>query len=231
MSEELMDPADDLDELDGQQAMSDSAGGDETGEDDDIDFSWTDEAGEDAGEESGAGEDEAEEVETYEFSLGEDTQIPAEIHGELGAVAKELGLPGDKAALLLNKALGVWNEAHERNNKELGRALRKEWGQDFKARVKATQAFAARLGREAGLKAEDMQVMMSPYGIRLLDAMRQRMSEGGFAGRAQTAPRLTVQQQLDAFYANKDKMAAVLNPSHPMHDTANAELNRLHGID
>lgn len=205
------------------------------GEDaEDIDFSWDDNEGEGDGSEvqEDAAEDSGEdgEQEEYSFDLGE-TQIPAEIHGELGGLAKELGIPGDKAAALLNKGLEVYQAQFKEQNRQLGLALKKEWGRDFDSRLKATKAFAARLGRDAGLKAEDMQVMMSPYGVRLLDAMRSKLDEGGgFAGRGQSQAKLTREEQLDAFYANSEKMAAVLDASHPQHRLANRELNKLYGL-
>lgn len=198
-------------------------------EEDDVDFSWDDAADQDdSGEEADAEDDSGE----YNFDLGEQTQIPEGIHGELGGLAKELGLPGDKAAQLLNRSLEIYQKAHAEMNRELGKELRKEWGADFDAKLKATKAYAVRLGKLAGLRAADMGAMMSPYGVRLLNAMREMVSEGGgFAGRAaQAAAPLTTQQKLDAFYANSEKMAAVLDPNHPLFESANRELNKLHGI-
>lgn len=202
-------------------------------------WAWDDNADQEeadsAADAADSGEEPAEEdadQEEYAFDLGESTQIPAEIHGELGDLARELGIPGDKAAELLNKGLEIYQARYKEQNRQLGAELKKEWGKDFATRLKSTQAFAARLGREAGLKAADMGVLMSPYGIRLLDTMRAKLSEGGgFAGRGQAQPKLTRQQQIDAFHANSEKMAAVLDPTHPLFDSANAELNRLYGID
>lgn len=210
----------------GAEVVQEDAGADE------VDFSWDDDADQESGEEANAEEPDQEEAGEYEFNLGEETQIPEGIHGELSGLAKELGLPGDKAAQLLNRGLEIYQKAHAEMNRELGRELRKEWGADFDAKLKATKAFAARLGRQAGLKAADMGAMMSPYGVRLLNAMREMVSEGGgFAGRAQqVAAPLTTQQKLDAFYANSEKMAAVLDPTHPLYESANRELNKLHGI-
>lgn len=212
-------------------------GAEKVGDDaEELDFSWNDDEGLEDGSEvpeetaEDSGEDDGQEE--YVFDLGEGTQIPSEIHGELGGLAKELGIPGDKAAALLNKGLEIYQAQYKELNRQLGRELKEEWGRDFESRVKATKAFAARLGREAGLKAADMGVMMSPYGIRLLDAMRGKLAENsGFAGRAAAAPKLTREQQLDAFYADKEKMAAVLDVSNPLHASANRELNKLHGID
>ena len=197
-------------------------------------WAWDDNADQEeadsAADAADSGEEPAEEE--YAFDLGEQTQIPAELHGELGGLARELGIPGDKAAELLNKGLEIYQARYKEQNRQLGAELKKEWGKDFATRLKSTQAFAARLGREAGLKAADMGVLMSPYGIRLLDTMRAKLSEGGgFAGRGQAQPKLTRQQQIDAFHANSEKMAAVLDPTHPLFDSANAELNRLYGID
>lgn len=226
---------DSLEELETATEVSESSekGGEAAEE---INFSWDDNEGEEEdsevqgepAEDSG----EEDEQEGYRFDLGEETQIPSEIHGELGGLAKELGIPGDKAAQLLNKGLEIYQAQHRQWNRQLGVELKQEWGREFESRLKATKVFAARLGREAGLKAEDMGVMMSPYGIRLLDAMRAKFAEnGGFAGRAAGTPKLTREQQLDAFYADKEKMAAILDPTHPLHVSANRELNKLHGID
>lgn len=208
----------------------------DSGEEEKDIWAWDDNADqeeEESADDSGEGSAEEDtDQEEYAFDLGESTQIPAEIHGELGDLAKELGIPGDKAAALLIKGLAVYQARYREQNRQLGAELKKEWGKDFASRLKSTQAFAARLGREAGLKADDMGVLMSPYGIRLLDAMRAKLSEGGgFAGRGQAQPKLTRQQQLNAFYANKEKMAAVLDPTNPLYESANAELNKLHGID
>lgn len=227
--------ADSLEELETAAGMSESS--EKGGEDaEEIDFSWDDDGGEEDGsevqEEAAEDSGEEDEQEEYQFDLGEETQIPSEIHGELGGLAKELGIPGDKAAQLLNKAVEVYNGQLQQAARALGQELQREWGRDFEERLKATKSFASRLGREAGLKAEDMQPLMSPHGVRLLDAMRRMVSEGGgFAGRAAGAPKLTREQQLDAFYADKEKMAAILNASHPLHASANRELNKLHGID
>ena len=188
-----------------------------------------DDGADDSGDESAVEDAEQEE---YEFDLGEGSQIPAEIHGELASVARELGIPGAAAAELLNRGLAVYQERYNALNRELGAELKREWGRDFASRLKSTQAFAARLGREAGLKPEDMRVMMSPHGVRLLDAMRAKLSEGGgFAGRGQVQPKLTRAQQIEAFHSDPQKMAAVLDPTNPLYESANAELNRLYGID
>lgn len=224
--------ADSLEELETAAEMPESS--EKGGEDaEEINYSWDDNEGEEDSsevqEETAEDSGEEDEQEEYQFDLGEETQIPSEIHGELGGLAKELGLPGDKAAALLNRSLEIYQKAHEAANKELGRELRKEWGPEFDAKLKATKIFAAKLGREAGLKAEDMAVMMSPYGVRLLNAMREKLGEGGFAGRAAASP-MTTQQRLDAFYADPAKMAAVLDASHPLYESANKELNQLYGI-
>lgn len=228
MAEESVDPAEDDVQVNPAAVTAQDAQN-VNGDDAEDNYSWDDDADQESGEDADAGESDQEESGEYEFNLGEETQIPEVIHGDLGSLAKELGLPGDKAAALLNRGLEIYQKAHEAANKELGRELRKEWGPEFDAKLKATKIFAAKLGREAGLKAEDMAVMMSPYGVRLLNAMREKLGEGGFAGRAAASP-MTTQQKLDAFYANSEKMAAVLDASHPLYESANKELNQLYGI-
>ena len=170
--------------------------------------------------------------EDYAFDLGAETEIPEELHAPYAAAAKELGLDGQKAAGLLNKALSIAQERALAADKAAGRELKQEWGAEYEQRKGDTMAFMKRMAKSAGLSAEQMKLMMSPNGFRLMDAMRRSVSENsrlaGGNGIATHVP--TVQERIDAIYNDPVKYAALINPADPQWKAVNDELNRLMGI-
>lgn len=174
-----------------------------------------------------AGEDAAGE---YNFDLGEDSAIPEVFHQPLAEAAKELGLDGGKAAGLLNRALSIVQEVEDAANREAGAALRSEWGNGFDSRVAATRRFMARMGKQAGLSAGDMQVLMSPRGFKLMDAVRRSVGERSAPVGAGAVKPLSVEEQIDAIYNNKEDYAALINPGNPRYREVNDRLNALMGV-
>lgn len=211
-----------------EPAESDS-GVEDAGVDDDV-FSFSDaDAGDaqDGGEAADGGEGEDGGV----FELSAETDIPQEFAEGLGEIARELGVPGGKGAQLIERAWEFAKAQQEAANKQLGAEMRKEWGREFDAKVAATKQFAARLAKRAGLDAAKMAPMMSPYGFKLLNAMREMVQEGGgFAGAANSEPKLTTEQQIDQIYETPELFRALTEPGDPRHDEINARLNRLMGI-
>lgn len=186
----------------------------------------------DADEEPQAAEGGAEgEGEDGEFAFSEEADIPESYVKGLADIAKECGMPGIKGAQMMERA---WAYAKAQNlaaNKALGLELKKEWGSEFDAKLQATKSFAARLTKRAGLTDEQMEPMMSPYGIRLLNAMREMVQEGGgFAGNASNAPKLTAEQEIDTIFNTPELFRALTDPGDPKHDEVNTRLNRLMGI-
>ncbi len=162
----------------------------------------------------------------------ESSGIPESYHEGLGKLAGKHGIGGKEAAAFLKDALAFAGEQEEAANKEIGAQLRQEWGAQFEARTKATQTFMARMARKAGIPIENMRVLMSPYGFKLMNAVREYCGEGGkLAGKmGAQSPRQTPQQRLDAIYANPADYEALVHPGHPRHAEVNAEVNRLLGI-
>lgn len=182
------------------------------------------------GAESAESKEEGKEEE-YQFDLGEQTQIPEVIHGQLGTMAQKLGVPGDKAAALLNRGLEIYQEAHREAMKKSLADLREDWGDKFTANVKATKAFIARLGKAAGLAVNELAALECPHGMRLMNALRVQLNEtGAYAGAPQSAPKLTPQQQIDAIFSDPVKAEAMLDPGHPQYRAVHAELDRLYSI-
>lgn len=167
----------------------------------------------------------------YDFDLGEDSAIPEVFHQPLAEASKELGLDGGKAAGLLNRALAIVQEQELAANREAGAALRSEWGNEFDSRVAATRRFMARMGKQAGLSAGDMQVLMSPRGFKLMDAIRRSVGERSVPVGAGAVKPLSVEEQIDAIYNNKEDYAALINPGNPRYREVNDRLNALMGVN
>lgn len=168
----------------------------------------------------------------YEFNLGEDSSIPQHLHRGLAERAQQLGLDGSKAAEYLNAAMSYAQEMEAQAAKESGAALRQEWGSEFDARVNATKQFMVRMSQKAGLSIEQMSILMSPNGFRLMNAIRQ--ASGGenvrYAGNPQSAPKMTPEQELEEIYADPVKYHALITPGDPQHKIVNRRVNELLGI-
>lgn len=201
----------------------------DAGVDDDV-FSFSEADADDAqdgGEAADGGEDEDGGV----FELSAETDIPQEFAEGFGEIARELGVPGGKGAQLIERAWEYAKAQRAAANKQLGAEMRKEWGSEFDSKVAATKQFAARLAKRAGLEVAQMAPMMSPHGFRVLNAMREMLQEGGgFAGAANSEPKLTKEQQIDQIYETPELFRALTEPSDPRHDEINARLNGLMGI-
>jgi len=169
---------------------------------------------------------------SYEFNLGDDSSIPQHLHSGLAERAQQLGLDGSKAAEYLNAAMSYAQEVEAQMAKESGEALRKEWGSEFDAKVDATKQFMVRMSKKAGLSAEQMGILMSPNGFRLMNAIRQ--ASGGenvrYAGNPQNAPKMTPEQELEEIYADPVKYHALITPGDPQHKIVNRRVNELLGI-
>lgn len=165
------------------------------------------------------------------FAFSEGSQVPDEYAEAFAGIAKEVGVGGKAGAALIERAWAHAVAQREALNKELGAELRKEWGSDFNAKVGATKSFAVKLAGRAGLSMEAMRPMMSPYGFKLLNAMREMVQEGGgFAGVANAAPKMTPEQEIDKIYETPELWRALTDSGDPRHKEVNERLNMLMGL-
>lgn len=165
------------------------------------------------------------------FAFSEGSQVPGGFTEAFAGIAKEVGVGGKSAAALIERAWAHAMAQQEAVNKELGAELRKDWGSEFNAKVGATKAFAVKLAGRAGLSVDDMKPMMSPYGFRLLNAMREMVQEGGgFAGAANAAPKMTPEQEIDRIYETPELWRALTDSGDPRHKDVNERLNKLMGL-
>lgn len=162
------------------------------------------------------------------FDLTECPAIPEDMHGGLGAIARKHGIAGAAASAMLKEALSLADQrAAEQNKAELA-ALKRELGKDFRAEIDATAGFMARMAKKAGLSKEDCAILMSPKGYRLMSAIRKASGESEtIRGGAQAAPKMSIEEQMDAIYNNEADYNALVNPMDPRHREVNDRMNKL----
>lgn len=162
------------------------------------------------------------------FDLTECPAIPEDMHGGLGAIARKHGIAGAAASAMLKEALSLADQrAAEQNKAELA-ALKRELGKDFRAEIDATAGFMARMAKKAGLSKEDCSILMSPKGYRLMSAIRKASGESEtIRGGGQPAPKMSIEEQMDAIYNNETDYNALTNPMDPRHREVNDRMNKL----
>lgn len=194
-------------------------------EEEDIDLDFWDKDQEQKQEEK---QEEQQEGVLEGFDLTECPAIPEDMHGGLGAIARKHGIAGAAASAMLKEALSLADKrAAEQNKAELA-ALKRELGKDFRAEIDATAGFMARMAKKAGLSRDDCAILMSPKGYRLMSAIRKASGESGtIRGGAQAAPKMSIEEQMDAIYNNEADYNALVNPMDPRHGEVNTRMNKL----
>lgn len=162
------------------------------------------------------------------FDLTECPAIPEDMHGGLGAIARKHGIAGAAASAMLKEALSLADQRAAAQNKAEMAALKRELGKDFRAEIDATAGFMARMAKKAGLSKEDCSILMSPKGYRLMSAIRKAAGESEtIRGGGQTAPKMSIEEQMDAIYNNETDYNALTNPMDPRHREVNDRMNKL----
>lgn len=162
------------------------------------------------------------------FDLTECPAIPEDMHGGLGAIARKHGIAGAAASAMLKEALSLADQRAAAQNKVEMAALKRELGKDFRAEIDATAGFMARMAKKAGLSKEDCSILMSPKGYRLMSAIRKATGESEtLRGGGQPAPKMSIEEQMDAIYNNETDYNALTNPMDPRHREVNDRMNKL----
>ncbi len=227
-------PADDGQEQEGSKAETPAT-------DDEMSvFAFTDadadgEGGQAAeGEGAGEGEQDAAEADAAPegWALPEDCGIPAEMHGDIGKLVGKHKLDGKAAAAFLADAMAYAKEQEMQGHREVAAMVRQKWGNQFEAKLNATKAWVAKAARGAVIPIENMQFIMSPYGMMLMNEIREWSGDPGkLAGKVgERTPQLTNEQQVDEIYNNPELYEALVNPSNPRYREINDKVNRLMGI-
>lgn len=136
------------------------------------------EAEAEAGGEQKEGEGEAE----YQLSYPENWNADPAFTELVTPIAKKSGIDGKTFGALTAEVIGKMQEAEYANMVKTDAELKKDWGADYDANMKAARAEAAFLKKEAGLTDDDLRVFASPKGMRALYAISLTHGERGAAG-------------------------------------------------
>lgn len=182
------------------------------------------EAGAEAGGEQKEGEEE------YQLSYPENWNADPAFTELVTPIAKKSGIDGKTFGALTAEVIGKMQEAEYANMVKTDAELKKDWGADYDANMKAARAEAAFLKKEAGLTDDDLRVFASPKGMRALYAISLTHGERGAAGMKEVSAS-------DKAWAEE----VMNNPAHPdykaFHDVddprwrlVNERYNRAKGI-
>lgn len=84
-------------------------------------------------------------------------------------------------------------------------ALKEDWGADYRANMDECKAFMGRMCAKAGLSEADVEVLSTPKGLRLVQAIRTEVGEGAAAVGKPAAG------EADEVWARE----VMSNPAHP----------------
>lgn len=119
-------------------------------------------------------------------------------------IARESGVEGKVFGALTARVVGAMQEAEYANMVKTDAELKADWGADYHANMKVAKATAERLMQGSGLSRQDLAVLQSPKGMRLLYAVSQMTGERAAAGVAKAS-------------ASESSWASevMTNPQHP----------------
>lgn len=132
-------------------------------------------------EDAGDGEEggEAEAAAEYRMELDERYKLEEPVVNMLQETARESGLSAAAGGKFMNGVLGKLTAMQEAKLAADDKALREEWGAEFKGRVERNKRYMAQVARKAGLSAADLAVFNSAAGQRLVDVIRRVSGESG----------------------------------------------------
>lgn len=180
--------------------------------------------------EKGDSEDNKEPEQPYELELPEDLDVTDDFKTTLKEHAKASRLEGKAAGQFVSGVIKSMQEAERANISATTRELREDWGKNFNANMKSVKEFAVKLKQKSGLTTEDMALLQSPKGYRLLFALMNSVGEDTFVSGKETQaedPQKEAQRMLTD--PSHRYFHAIQNPSDPLFHEANREYNRLVG--
>lgn len=134
----------------------------------------------------GGDEDEGQEEEDGEYVLdiAEDSGVQEPVAKILREEARAAGINSRQASRFLNAVFAKQNALGKQIYEAQDRKLRAEWGIDFKRRLEQTRRYAGHLANLSGLTEEEMDVLKTPAGYRLMYKLMNATGElnAGAAG-------------------------------------------------
>lgn len=189
-----------------------------------------------ASETSALGDEEAaaEEAAVAEFAMEwpegyEATEQFASITTE---AAKAVGITDGKlAGAYTAKVIAAIEAAADKQVAADDAALKDDWGADYEANKEECRAFVKRMSAKAGLTEEDVAVLATPKGMRLIQAMRTEVGEGAAAvGKPTASAEDEAWAKAVMSNPNHEDYKAFHNPSDPRWRSLNARYNKVKGF-
>lgn len=119
----------------------------------------------------------SEEEQSYAIEWPEGYEATPEFEAVAAEAAKGSGLDGKAAGLYTSRVLDALNEAEVKNMERTDAELKEEWGSDYNTRMKECKSFLSRHAKESGLTNEDIAVLQSPKGFKLLYSFMKATGE------------------------------------------------------
>lgn len=119
----------------------------------------------------------SEEEKSYAIEWPEGYEATPEFEAVAAEAAKGSGLDGKAAGLYTSRVLDALNEAEMKNMERTDAELKEEWGSDYNTRMKECKSFLSRHAKESGLTNEDIAVLQSPKGFKLLYSFMKATGE------------------------------------------------------
>lgn len=170
--------------------------------------------------------------ESFALSLDE-SLIPDEgFKSLLTEQAQASGLPADKATAFLNSVATKMRETEAEVMLSSDLELKKEWGSSYEANVKKAKLFARKVSQSSGLSLDDLSVLQSPKGFKLLHALSLSTAERSFVDVGIQQPPLGKKEEAESIMNGMHPKYgdAILNPANPLYKQANEEYDRLIGL-
>lgn len=145
----------------------------------------------------------SEEEQPYAIEWPEGYEATPEFEAVAVEAAKGSGLDGKAAGLYTSRVLDALNEVEIKNMERTDAELKEEWGGDYNARMKECKSFLSRHAKQSGLTNEDIAVLQSPKGFRLIYSFMQATGESpAHMGKADASTKSWAHEAMN-------------NPSHP----------------
>lgn len=146
--------------------------------------------------------------------------------------AKAAGIADGKlAGAYTAKVIAAIQEAADKRVAADDAELKADWGAEYQANMKECKAFVERMGAKAGLSEDDVAVLATPKGMRLIQVIRAEVGEGVAAGGKSVASAADESWAREVMTnPNHADYAAFHNPSDPRWRELNARYNKVKGF-
>lgn len=145
--------------------------------------------------------------------------------------AKAAGIADGKlAGAYTAKVIAAIQEAADKRVAQDDAELKADWGADYQTNMTECKSFVERMGAKAGLTDEDVAVLATPKGMRLIQAIRAEVGEGVAAqGKRASAADQSWAREVMSNPSHPD-YKAFHNPSDPRWREVNKRFNAIKGF-